>query len=685
MVEKGVCGLCQGNCRVNITVEDGKILSLEPDKESPQGRVCVRGAHAAEMLYGEQRIKKPLIRCGPKGSGQFREASWDEALDHAAEKLKKVVADYGGPAVVSYQGRGLLGTPVARFALSGPDAFVRHLGSPNALNVGSVCNMAAYTITPRTVMGMDAYRLQQDIEHSDYIFVWGKNPATDEGPQLLYRRIKEAQKRGAKLIVIDPRKSDMGQIADKWIPITPGSDGALALAMLKLIIDGERYDRNFVLNYTRGFDEFKTYLDTLDLEQLSAYCGISTEQIRELTDIFCSTEKISLVSYTGLEYQLSGIQNYRAIYILWAITGKLDVEGGICLPYAQPTYQPKSLEEDDLPLGAKEYPVFYKLTGMGQFITFPKAVLEDDPYPVRALILAGGSPATTYPESSVWKKIYEKLDCLLVLDRYYTEDTKWADVVFPACTMFECPRVIPGPNGPTVVDAVIDPVGESKNDVFIMAELAQRFGFGDAYPRNHEELMKKLLAPTPFGKKAPSEKQYKKYESGLLRADGKPGFPTPSGKFEISSVWLEESGFTPYPEYHDIRSIPELAGEEYPFTMTSGSRSNLRMGAVSTNHPFLASIEPNPLMDICAEDAAEVGIADGDVVRVTTPFGSGIYKAKICGMARKAIHVPHGSGSSFMPKAWQEGHANEMCSLKYRDPITGYVTIKSVPCRVDKL
>ena len=685
MLVKGICGLCQGNCRVNITVEDGKILKLEPDKESPLGRVCVRGAHAPDMLYGEQRIKKPLIRSGPKGSGQFREASWDEALDFAAEKLKKVVEDYGGPALVSYAGRGLLGTPAARLALSGPNAFVGHLGSPNALSVGSTCNMAAYTITPMTVLGMDYYRLQQDIEHSDYIFVWGKNPATDEGPQTLYRRIKEAQKRGAKLIVIDPRKSEVGEIADKWIPITPGTDGALALAMLKLIIDGERYDHDFVLNYTRGFEEFKAYLDTLELEQLSQYCGISLEEIGELTDIFCSTEKISLVYYTGLEYQLSGVQNNRTLYILWAITGKLDVEGGMCLPASQPVYEPKSLERENLPLGAKEYPLFYKLTGMGQFITFLKAVLEDDPYPVRGLILAGGSPATTYAESSTWKKVYEKLDCLLVLDRYYTEDTKWADVVFPACTMFECTRVIPGPNGPTVVDAVIEPVGESKYDVFILAELAQRLGFGDVYPKNNEELLQKLMVPSPFGKRAAGEKQYKKYQSGLLRADGKPGFPTPSGKVEISSVWLEECGFTPYPEYRDIRSIPELTGEEYPFTMTSGSRSNLRMGAVSTNLPFLAALEPDPLMDICAEDAAELGITDGDKVRVTTPFGNGIYKAKICGMARKAIHVPHGSGSSFMPRSWQEGHANEMCSMKYRDPLTGYVTIKSVPCRVEKL
>lgn len=242
----------------------------------------------------------------------------------------------------------------------------------------SICNIASSTVTPITVLGMYTYQMVQDVEHSDYIIAWGKNSFTDDGPQLMLQRIKAAQKRGAKLIVIDPRRTGLGEIADQWIPITPGSDGALALAMLKLIVESGRYDHDFVRDYTRGFDPFAEYLSSLSLDQLSDWCGIPTKQIAELTDLFCSTQKNSLVSYTGLEYQLSAIQNSRAIFILWAITGKLDVKGGIYLNAEKvPTFQLKDIPEDNPAIGVKEFPMFYRFMGAGQFSCFPKAVLQE--------------------------------------------------------------------------------------------------------------------------------------------------------------------------------------------------------------------------------------------------------------------------------------------------------------------
>ena len=234
-----------------------------------------------------------------------------------------------------YYGRGILGLPVTRLCGkgdgSGKGKFLINLGSVNDMNCASICNLASSTVTPGTLMGLNTRMMVQEIEESDYIISWGKNSASDDGPQVMLHRIKEAQKRGAKLIVIDPRQEGLGKIADWWISITPGSDGALALAMLKLIIDSGRYDHEFIEKYTRGFEEFKAYLDTQTMEQLSKCCGISVTDIEKLTDIFCSTAKIPLVAYTGLEYQLSAIQNNRAIFVLWAITGKLDAPGAIYL------------------------------------------------------------------------------------------------------------------------------------------------------------------------------------------------------------------------------------------------------------------------------------------------------------------------------------------------------------------
>jgi len=693
MIVNRICGMCQGGCQVNVTVEDGKITKVQPDKSSPKGRLCVRGALTPEILYSSDRLTYPLIRGGEKGEGKFRRASWDEAFEYAVDLLKKTMEQYGVQSLASYLGRGVLGTPVGRILLNiKADSLMKRLGSPNVFSASSICNIASSTVTPAMTLGMGTRLMIQDVPNSDYIFAWGKNSTTDDGPQMALKSIKAAKEKGAKLIVIDPRESGIGELADLWIPIIPGSDGALALAMLKLIIDNERYDKEFVQEYTIGFDEFKEYLDSLTLEQLSTWCGVSIEKIQEITDIFCSTEKISLISYTGLEYQFSAIQNNRAIFTLWAITGKLDVEGGIYLnAKAVSTLQLRNLPTENKPVGIDEFPLFYKFSGEGQFCRFPKAVLDDEPYPMRALILAGGSPVLTFPNSSKWREVYKKLECLIVLDRYMTEDARFADVVFPASTLFETYKPVMGADGKiALIEPVIAPVGECRDDALILAGIAKKLGVGEDYPETDEEFRNWLCETLPpyagdfVGGNNNQPRVYKKYKTGNLRADGQPGFPTPSGKFEICSTILKENGFTPYPEYKDIRSIPELNRPEFPFTMTTGARSTHRMGVFGANIPGVAKVEPYPLMDISAKDAEELGIADDEWAKVTTPFGEGTFKAHVCGMAHSCIHIPHGGGSVYMPDAWRYGNVNELTSLEYNEPIIGFVAMKSVPCRVEK-
>ena len=240
------------------------------------------------------------------------------------------------------------------------------------------------------------------------------------------------------------------------------------------------------------------------------------------------------------------------------------------------------------------------------------------------------------------------------------------------------------------MEPFIEPIGESRNDVLIMAAIAEKLGFGHLYPQNDDEFRQWLLdGVTPYARgfvvgTQKKEHKYDKYKSGELRADGKVGFPTPSGKFEICSVILEENGYTPYPEYLDMRSIPELSSPEFPFTMTTGARSNHRCGTLGANIDKIVAIEPCPLMDVNEDDALELGINNGDMVTVTTPFGEGMYTARVCGVARNVIHIPHGGGSAYMPKLWKEGNVNDLCSLDYHDAITGFVTIKSIPCRIEK-
>jgi len=693
MQKKGVCGMCRGKCDVIGTLENGRLIKVEADKESARGRICPRGALSPKLIYSEQRILKPLIRVGERGNADFREASWEEALDYIADKFKGIIERDGARALASYFGQSVIEDSVDKLHRTGK-GFFSHIGSPNDMNCSSICNHSSNFLGPVTTGGIPYEPMTLDIEHCEAVFVWGKNPCTDQGPQHILKAIRAARERGIKLVVIDPREQGLAKEADLYLPIRPGTDGALALAMLKLVIEGEHYDKEFVENFTLGFDELCAYLDTLEVAKLADICGLTVEQIKAATEIFVSTTKIPLVSYTGIEYQLSGVQNNRAMHILWAISGKYDVEGGMLLPAHIRVRRLKDLDPENLPIGYEQYPFFVRFTGQGQFVTFPKAVLQDDPYPVRGLIVCGSSPMITYPNSDLWREVYKKLDCLVVLERYPSEDTRWADVVLPVTTMWENQSVISVPGGWRLRPRFIEPLGEAKNDVFIFAEIAKRLGFGEAVPDNDEdlglwilngnaELWEKVKA-SEYGviKKRPL--LYKKYATGELRKDGEIGFPTPSGKFEIISTLLEEVGINGLPEYRDMTEMAAEYADGMDMMMTTGARSNIRMGSMGPQFPEIAKVEPFPAVEICAEDAEARGIADGEQVRVSTVHGSHIFTAKVCGMAKGCVHIPHGGGSVYMPPAWTEGNVNDLLSMEIADPVSGFLLLKSQPCKVEK-
>lgn len=703
--QPAICGICPGGCAVQVTVDkEGKLVDLVSLQGAPYGALCVRGKHAPEVIYSPDRLLKPLIRVGERGKGEFREATWDEALDFAAERMKSIRDKDGPQALASHSGRGGFEQSVVDFTGGGDTVCSKLLwpfGSPNTASVSSVCFTSFGILAPMTTMGLLGKQLEPDLENCKSIVFWGTNPATDS-PPFMFARLIKAQKKGTKVIAIDHMRSDIAQRADQWLAVRPGTDGALALGLLHVIIEEKLYDKEFVERWTIGFTELKEYVREFPAERVEEITGVPGKVVKALARELAATKNTSLRAYTGLEYSNSGVQSIRAIYILWAIIGNLDVPGGLLInPIPKHPMEPVqfSRPEGVLPIGAAKYPLFYELTGCAQFMEFPKAVLEGQPYPIKGLLINGASILTSYPQVDLWAKALHKLEFLLVIDRFMTKDALYADVLLPATTYFENTSYQRYPGYVRLRRPVIKPLGEARNDLFIIAALAERLGYGHLFPQNEEEMLQRAFAGNPEQLKRvlyaedglalpSSERQYQKYAKGVLRSDGQVGFETPSRKLEITSSLLEKYGYDSLPVYvepHEGKFGNSKLYKEYPLTLNTGARIHSTFRSQHLNIPGLLKLQDKPHVIINPEDAAARGIKGEDRVVIRSLRGSVVFYAKITDRIPKGVvEVNVGGGGPIGAKAWQEGNANVLTDFYNRDPISGFPVFKALLCEIEK-
>ena len=701
-----ICGVCPGACAVDVHLKDGKLIDIFPAEDDPYGALCLRGKFAKDILYSPDRLKRPLIRTGRKGEGEFREADWEEALEHIAEGFMKVKDKYGPQSLISHMGRGGFEQSTTDFmgildprnhAIPG---FFAPLGSPNVSGVGSICYNSIAIFAPITTIGLYSTNILPDIANADHIVVWGTNPITNS-PPFQFHAIVNAKQKGAKITAIDHFMTDICKRADNYYLVRSGTDGALALGILKVIIDEELYDKNFVENWVIGFEELKEYVNSKTLEEWAGISRLEVGNVIHLAHQLAKKEKTTLVMYTGLEYSNSGVQTIRAIYTIWALLGKLDVPGCLLL---DSEINPERIKEikceksKEKPVGAKEYPLFCELTQSAQFIKFPQAVLKNDPYPVRGLLNIGSSILTSYPNTFKYAEALSKLDFFVVIDRYFTEDCKYADVVLPATTYFEIESyVFHGPNIKKR-ERVVEPIGEARRDIFIIHDIAERLGYGGNYPKDQMELLERALGSKElaeqldrdgFIKRVIPERAFKKYESGGIRKDGKPGFPTPSGKFEIKSSLLEEYGYPGLPEYMEPTespvSQPKLA-ETYPLILNTGTRIMTTFRSQFLNIEGLLKIQPESLVWINTGDAKKRNIGNGDKVWVKTLRDRVEFVAKVTDeIPSGEIELNMGGGSSYQTESWAKSNANRLTDDSNCDYISGFSICKALLCDVEKI
>nr|VFK19672.1 MAG: cysteine desulfurase NifS [Candidatus Kentron sp. LPFa] len=711
MIKKGLCGICPAGCWVSVTITEGKIVHVAADSDHPLGMICRRGEHAPEIIYSKDRLRYPMRRIGPKGSHAFERISWDSAYDIIVSNLNRIKEQSGPEALGIYTGRGTFELSLCDIfqpkgvAPSSASSVLFPFGSPNTMGVGALCYVSFAMIAPHVTFGRMWGNTFVDMENADLLVVWGTNPATDS-PPLDMHRLEAAARRGAKVLVIDPRRTEVvDRTGAEWIPIRPGTDGALALGILEVMIEEELYDEVFVREWVHGFDALAAYVQHFRPEVVATITGVPTDAIRQLARRITDTTGVAPVMYTGLEYSNSGVQAIRAAFTIWALAGQLDVPGGLCLSSLGnhfPINRKGNIENPDVDraIARDRFPLYTYYREESHAMGLIDSVLEGQPYPMEGLIIHGASLLTSWPESQRWEAALAKLDFVVSIDRQLTRDAKYADIVLPATTMFEIDSYMS--YGPIfrLREKLIEPVGEARNDYLIMANLAERLGYGRLYPQTEEAVLEHVLADSGFSLadvraaggwvKIPTPMmEYRKWEKGHCRPDGKPGFDTPTGKFEIWSTILEEYGYEPLPKYTEPRegplANPSLAGQ-FPLVFNSGAR--LQTDFRSQHHGIIGLLEDNPAprVDINTRDAAARGIRTGDGVEVRTRRGGVRFVAYVTdNIVEGAIEANMGGGGPVGPKAWRESNVNLLTDLDNYDEISGFPVYKCLLCDVIKV
>ncbi|MDP6874226.1 MAG: molybdopterin-dependent oxidoreductase [Alphaproteobacteria bacterium] len=708
-VEKiaSMCGICDAGCGVHVHMREGRIERLTPIKEHPLGIVCPRGARAAEIVYSPDRLLYPQKRIGARGEGKFERISWDDAYEIWLSGMRDIADRHGPEAMCMYTGRGNFefgvqeSFPPIETSESSASSILFPFGSPNTTGVGALCFVAYGMIAPQACFGQHYRHIGDDFANADLVLVWGANPATDSPPGKM-KKIKKAQKNGARVICIDHRHSETAKaVKAEWLSVRPGTDGALALAIANVMIAEGLYDKAFVEHWCHGFDAYRDYVAAFTPDRASAITGVAAEDIVDLARAIGKARGCVISMYTGLEYSNSGVQSIRAVLCLQALGGFIDVPGGKIFKMPDRPMHNRTTTAPPatgvLPIGAERYPIYHELRKEAHGGELPRAILEGDPYPIRGLIISGASIATSWPDPGLWYRAFASLDLLVAVNRFPTADSLYADLVLPATTGFEIESYQVDDGYAQWRQRIIEPRGEARPDYLIFAELAERLGYGDLWPASEEANIRRGIeglgitledlraAPEGIQLQMP-RMRYRKYESGELRADGKPGFATPTGKFEFTSEWLRGHGYEPLPVYVEPTegpiSTPETAST-YPLVFNSGARTQSTFRTQHHNIPGLNALQPLPQVWLHPQDAAARGIRDDMAVDVVSPRGTVRFHAFVTeDIKAGCVEANMGGGNPVGPAAWRSCNVNVLTDPDNCDPISGFPVYKALLCDV---
>jgi len=725
-VKIGACGLCGMHCRVNLKLQDGKFICLESPfgKGSRIGELlsdvvasCPRANAAREFLYHPSRLNYPLKKVGQRGSGKWQRISWKEALDEIAGKLAETRTKYGAEAVV-------IQTNGEHNCAEEYRVRFQHLfGTPNYVGHQPVCFGAFTTLgllVSGFVMGMAPLR-----PDTRCLMLLGINPAVSYPP--IFRLMRAFQKEGLKVIVADPRHSEAAEFADIHLQHRPGTDAALLLGMINVIINEGLYDKDFVSKWCYGFDQLSQRIQDYPPERAAQITWVPADKIRKAAQLYATTKPAQIRHGMGLEEIANATPAHHTRCILPAITGNLDIPGGEMLEAGNPNLLPLADIElsDELPVEQKKKMIGneYKLSSWDTFdrirLNVKKvterplpvywlaivanapavfhAIVEGKPYPIKAVITEAMNPLLTFPNTKLVYQALKAVDLHVAMDVFMTPTCQLADYVLPAASALEKPAIFGGEYMRSLSGGVaaVEPFYERKPEFYLWRELGVRLGQEKYWPwKTQEEAYDYRLSPMGVTFREFIEKR-RGYDNPSLedRKYEKAGFGTPTGKFELYSTVLAELGYDPLPAYEEpIENtiISPKAAQEFPLILTTG-RKNRRV--YHTQYHQIESVRkkhPDPLVQINPAKAAELGIKDGECVSSETPTGKAKFKCEhFPGIDPRVVYAEFGwwfpeepQGEPSLSGLWQSN--TNVLIPDICDKASGTWILRGVRCKVNK-
>lgn len=696
-------GACEPFCGLEVEVTDGRMGRVRPDRDHPitAGYACIKGMHVADYQNDPDRLLHPIRRNG----GGFDRVSWGSACTEIGAWMRAIRDAHGPRAIATYWGNA-----ADSVTISLANTFCHAFGSPNSFNVLSLEYTDRGAVAQR-VLGNENLILQPDAGRTNFALLLGTNPLVTNGMTLLQRRpriaadIKSIQRRGGKVVVVDPRRTETAKVADEHLAIRPGTDLFLLVSMIRRILDRGQHDESFLRRHATGFERWRSLVEHFDPDRAAHITGIARQRIERIADELAAAESAFATTRVGVQTSHNTTLTEWAVVTLNAITGNIDRPGGV---YFNPGFfdvhsliEQFTQRNNKAPSRVGDFPQIF---GGPPASVLADDVLSDDPDRIRALMVVAGNPVITFPNTEKIERALRRLELLVCIDLYHSDTASFAHYTLPAATMYEkgtlhflTSNFEPHP----FVEwkpKLVEPRGEALSEWEIFKRLSRVAGvpflndpildrlarFLDAARIGFDEdmLYRYLLFPkVRLGrlKKTAGGLVGKGFQWGeLLRA----GLRTPDRKLHLAPDDLVAA----LPE---ALAHPPVTSAEFPLSLISGARRLASYNSWTKNIPALMEKMKGNWLTLHPADAARCGVAEGSRVRVTSPIGSVEINAVLSEDVREGVVVIH----QFWGHNYDSGmrtsrrypgvNVNFLHDDRVRDRFCGMPVFNGTPCRVE--